>query len=211
MINKDLYSDKKELLKMIESCEDLSDIQAGKDSIFAYDNREGMDLYFHYIDNIDYDQLFDFGSLNVDKHKFYKILNENIDKLLFLMPEKIFFISSEEELESILNEEEYCDEDFDMENHLGKNWSYSSTIIINVKLSKELSEEEGLLDSSKIVLNEIIWTTLIHELRHMVCDLGLIVPEELIPISEGEEDAVEAYGCNVFWDNIVYEDYICFN
>lgn len=212
MINKDLYSNKKEMLKMIEDCEDLSDIQIEEDYIFAYDNREGMDLYFHYINGINYNELFNFGSLNVDKNKFYKILNENIDNLLFLMPRKIFFISSDEELENLLNNEDYVDSEFDIENYLGQNWSCHSTIIINVKLSRELSKEKNNFgESSKIVLNEIIWTTLIHELRHMVCDLGLIVSEELIPISDGSEDTVEEYGRNVFWNNIIYHDYLCFN
>lgn len=212
MISNDLYCDKKELLKMIEDCEDLSDIKIEEDAIFAYDNKEGMDLYFHYINSINYDELFDFGSFDLDKNKFYKILNKNIDNILFLMPKKIFFISSDEELENLLNNEDYIDMDFDIENYLGQNWSYHSTIIINVKLSRELSKEKKIFgESSKIVLNEIIWTTLIHELRHMVCDLGLIVPEELIPISEGAEDAVEEYGCNVFWNNVIYNDYLCFN
>lgn len=44
----------------------------------------------------------------------------------------------------------------------------------------------------------------------MVCDLGIIIPEEIIPVCECAEEKVEDYGNNCFWDCIYYEDYKCF-
>lgn len=149
--------------------------------------------------------------LFIDKNKFFDILDNCLEKILFLMPKKIYFISNGEELDEL--REEYISQSMDINDVLGINWLYDSVIVINAYqcriLAKELSDDT---ESSFITeFNEALWTTLIHELRHMVCDLGVIIPEELIPISEASEENVENYGNACFWDNIYYKDYLCFS
>ena len=197
------------LLDRVKNCEGLSEVEVYDNYVEAFDEINDMYLHFHY--KINYDELFDFGSLKVDKEKFFNVLKNSVEDILFLIPQKIYFISTEEELDTLI-EEEYCTQDMDFNNTLGINWLYDSVIVINVNQCRVVSEEiaNSIGQSFLSVFNEAVWTTLIHELRHMVCDLGVIIPDELIPISEGAEEKVEDYGNNYFWDSIVYTDYICF-
>ena len=207
-----MYLSKEEIIKRVYDCENLTEVEEQEEYVSAYDEDEGRYLYFHYLDNINYDGLFNFGTLKVNKEKFYKILKEVIDPILFLMPEKIFFVSSEKELDDLMDSDEYCSHYMDMNNALGINWSFDNAIVINVKLAKELAKEEEkkFMCNYDTLLNEILWTTLIHELRHMICDNGLIVYDNEIPISEGEEDKVEEYCNNIFDNEIVFKDFIVF-
>lgn len=196
------------LMDLVKNCEGLVEVSDEGKYIEAYDEQEGMYLHFHY--DIDYDTLFDFGSLKVDKEKFFNVVKNNICKELFLMPDKIYFISNEEELDKLLDE--YETHSMDINNMLGINWSCDSVIVINIHQCRIVANEiaGNTKTSFNEIFNEAVWTTLIHELRHMICDLGLIIPDELIPISECEEEKVESYGNSYFWDNIYYEDYECF-
>lgn len=81
------------LMERIEDCEGLIEITDYDNYIEAYDEQEDMYLYFHY--DVDYNNLFDFGTLKVDKEKFFNIVKNCLDKTLFLMPNKIYFISTE--------------------------------------------------------------------------------------------------------------------
>lgn len=197
------------LLERIKDCEGLSEIEEHDDFIEAYDEYQDMYLHFHH--NINYENLFDFGSLQVDKEKFFNILKNCLEDILFLIPQKIYFISNEEELDNLLSSDDYM-QSMDIDRHLGINWLCDSTIVINVALCRKeaqnISNHFG--DSFEDEFNEVVWTTLIHELRHMVCDLGVIIPDEIIPVSEGSQEQVENYGNNCFWNSIVYEDYKCF-
>ena len=203
------FFNKEFLLDRVKNCEGLSEVEVYDNYVEAFDEINDMYLHFHY--KINYDELFDFGSLKVDKEKFFNVLKNSVEDILFLIPQKIYFISTEEELDTLI-EEEYCTQDMDFNNTLGINWLYDSVIVINVNQCRVVSEEiaNSIGQSFLSVFNEAVWTTLIHELRHMVCDLGVIIPDELIPISEGAEEKVEDYGNNYFWDSIVYTDYICF-
>lgn len=211
MCNLNDFFNKDFLLERINNCDGLSEIEDCDNYIEAYDEYEDMFLRFHY--NINYEELFDFGSLNVDKEKFFNVLKNSVEQILFLMPKKIYFISTLEELNELLDTEEYCCQSMDFENHLGINWIFDSTIVINISSCRIVSEEMAnkMGENFETFFNEAIWTTLIHELRHMVCNLGLVIPEDLIPISEGSEERVEEYGNNCFWNSIIYDDYICFH
>ena len=204
------FSNKDFLLERINDCEGLSEIEEYSDYIEAYDEQEDMYLHFHH--NIDFDNLFDFGSFKVNKEKFFNILKNSLDDILFLMPDKIYFISNEDELDELLNSDDYCTQGMDIENCLGINWFCDSTIVINIALCRKLAQEESSKYNEYFedIFSEIVWTTLVHELRHMVCDLGVIIPDELIAISEGSEDNVERYTNNCFHNSIIYDDYKCF-
>lgn len=199
------------LLERIKDCEGLSEIEEHDNFIEAYDEYEDMYLRFHY--NINYENLFDFGSLQVDKEKFFNILKNSLEDILFLMPQKIYFISNEEELDNLLSSDDYFAQSMDMEKVLGINWFCDSTIVINIALCRKLAQEEAneLWENFDDLFNEIVWTTLVHELRHMACDLGAIIPYELIPFEEGSEENVEKYALNCFNNSIIYEDYKCFH
>lgn len=202
------FFNKELLLERIKECEGLIDIEEYDNHIEAYDEQEDMFLSFHH--KIDYNNLFDFGSLQVDKNKFFDML-DCLEKILFLMPKKIYFISNEEELDKLIREE-YDTQSMDLNSVLGINWLCDSVIVINVYQCRLVAKEMSNDTETSFIneFNEVIWTTLIHELRHMVCDLGVIIPEELIPIEEASEENVENYGNTCFWDNIYYKDYICF-
>lgn len=89
-----------------------------------------------------------------------------------------------------------------------------SAIIINVSLCEKTSREinnQYKLDGLSDEINRAIWTTVIHELRHMECDQGYIISEDLIPISESLEDKVENYCNEAFEKKLQYLDFICFS
>ena len=198
------------LIEKLNDCEGVSEVEDCGNYIEAYDEDEDMYLHFHH--NINFNELFDFGSLKVDKQKFFNVLKNSIEDILFLMPKKVYFISNEKELDDLLNIEEYQCQGMDMEKALGINWFCDSTIVINIELCRKLAEEdaEKYLGNFQQIFNEIVWVTLIHELRHMVCDLGVIIPYELIPFEEGSEENVEKYALDCFYKSIIYDDYMCF-
>lgn len=204
VMNKDL------VLNSVINCEGLTEVSTKNGYVYAYDVKEDIELHFNY--EVNFNNLFDFGSLKIDKELFFKVIENNLDENLFLMPQKIFFISSEEELYNLLSRTEYELQGMDFNKNLGINWSYDSTIVINIYKCKEVAKELVAKLNSTLddVFNEILWITLIHELRHMLCDLGFIISEEIIPKEEISEENVEKYGFNCFWNNIYYDDYKCF-
>lgn len=208
MNTKDFFN-KEFLLKRVQDCEGLSEIEEFDDYIEAYDEYE--DMYLRFTHNINFDRLFHFGSFKVDKNKFYNLL-KCLDEILFLMPQDVYFISNEEELDNLLKMERYKCQSMNFKNTLGINWVLDSTIVINVhacrKSAEGISRDFG--DNFEDCFNEAVWTTLIHELRHMVCDLGIIIPEEIIPSLEAKEENVEDYCNSQFWDSLYYKDFICF-
>lgn len=209
MNNLNDFFNKELLMKRIRCCEGLTDIEEYDNHIEAYDEEEDIFLSFHY--KIDYNNLFDFGSLQVDKKQFFDILDECLEKILFLMPNKIYFISNEKELDKLT--EEYDTQSMDFNNTLGINWLCDSVIVINVYQCRIVAKEIAYKTNTPFIntFNEALWTTLIHELRHMMCDLGIIIPEELVPVSEGAEEKVEEYGNECFWNSIYYKNYHCFS
>lgn len=72
-------------------------------------------------EKIDYESLFDFRKVKVDKEKFFNLVKSHLDPLLFLMPKKIHFVTSEDEFDEIIEEEDYseCHSFF-----LMNNWVY---------------------------------------------------------------------------------------
>lgn len=204
---------KEEIIRRVNDCDGLVDIEGNEKYIYAYDKQEDMQLYFKFLEDIDFDSLFDFGTQKVDKEAFYKVIREYIDMNLFIMPEKIYLINNEEELDNLL--EEFPCQGMNMDGTVGINWVEDSVIVINVCLIKKLVNEDIEQYPSinfKEEFNRAMWETLIHELRHMACDIGLIITEDEMPIEEGSEDCVEEYCRKIFETHIEgTKDYMCFS
>lgn len=204
-MNRNNFLDFNFIKEIVKNYEGLESFSEEENYIYAYDSQEDRELYFHDLNKLNYDKIFDFNSLIVNKEKFYKILDENVDKLLFLMINKVLFISSQEELDKYLDIEEYELQSFDIDNYLGISWLDNSTVVVNCKLAKEICKEDCQDNDFlyKQLYDECIWTTLLHELRHLECDLGVIIPEEIIPLEESDEDNVEEYGSNCYYNDIL--------
>ena len=202
---------KDEIIERVNNCEGLSEIEILDDCVSAYDDIEGRELNFRFLENLNFDEIFHFGTFKLDKERFYELLKQ-LDPILFLMPRKIYFISNEEELEKL--EAKYECQSMNIHKHLGINWYADTVIIINIYLIKKIMENKDFSECFSSVdteYNFAVWTTLIHELRHMVCDSGLIISEEEIPLSDGEEDAVEE-NCNYVFDEVIAKNnFLIFN
>lgn len=201
----------KEIIKRVYDCENLEDIEQTDKYIYAYDNQEGKDIYFKFLEDINFEDLFDFGSQEVDKEKFFNLLRSSLDNNLFIIPNKLYFINNQEELDNILDK--FKNDSFDIENMVGMNLYFENCIFINMYLIKKLTLEE--CDMYKDIdyeeeLNISTWQTIIHELRHMLCDSCIIISEEEVPIAEGAEDKVEEYCINTFEENIENLNFCCF-
>lgn len=201
---------KKEIIERVRNCAGLIDIKEDEKHIYAYDEQEKKHCYFRFLENINFEEIFKFGVQEVDKERFFNIL-KTLDLRLFLMPEKIYFINNEEEYSKLV--EEYPSQFMDLENAVGINWYEDNIIVINVllirKLTKELIEENPHFSYEK-ELNIGIWQTLIHELRHMLCDSAVIIYDNEVPIEEADEKKVEEYCREIFEDKVRKMDYICF-
>lgn len=199
----------REVIKRIQHTKGFEIIEQYKDNIKIYDEIENKFLTYRNLLNFNPLSLFYFFSLNVDKEKFINIINL-LDRRFFLKIERVYFINNKKELDFLLNE--FPSQYIDMEKHIGVNFYNDNVIVINTYLIKKLAWEDMCLFQVPFLktFNQIIWKTLIHELRHDLVENPIITDKE-IPLSENCEEKVERYCLEVFNKIVKPRDYICFS
>lgn len=206
-----MYLSREEIIKRVNGYEGFSQIKVMENGISAYDEKKEKYIHFNFLDNINYDNIFCFGSVDIDKENFYKIIKEKLDPILFLTTKKIFFISSNEEVEEVFKNIKIRERDYNsfMENILGVSYLQESVIVINAHLIKEMakecSENERYRFNYKVYLNQLIWTTLIDTLKRMTNINGKRICENEQFIEDIEN---ERYADKVFDDDISCESFL---
>lgn len=97
---------------------------------------------------------------------------------------------------------------------VGQLWFERNIVIINAAYILDVSQEiaasnRDLHDPWFSVENQYqkgVLQTAIHELRHLQMDTNPFLPEDIYPISDSSEEAVEAYSQEVFENNSVIEN-----
>lgn len=181
--------------------------------IEVYDKEEDKFFNYRFLEELDFEDVFQFNSLPVDKERFYRVFKECVDVNMLMIVDKVVFINSEEEYDALI--EEYPEQSIDMEKAVGINFYMDNVVVINVKRIKELVDEEMVnFHSFTLSYHEElamgIWQTLVHELRHNITANPIIL-EDMIPTEEGEEDMVEEYCRKIYEEKIGrHPDYLCF-
>ena len=133
----------------------------------------------------------------------------SLDKNLFTTLEHLCFMWDEEDYDWLFDEtgDEYAK--FIMDDEVvGRMWNERNICIIDVKnifktTYKMMSEDEDSFLGRQYFFEDInngIMMTAIHELRHLMLDTNIILPEDIYPLELSSEDAVEGF-CRDAWDN----------
>lgn len=199
------YFKKDYLIEVLNQIDGMSNISDTGNCIEAYDKNKDINLRLHY--DVNYENLFDFGSLKINKKKFFNIIKNDLEKILFLMPEKIYFVSSQEELSALIKK--YKTQSLS----LNVDWIKHRVIIVNLFACKEnaKSARDKLDLDFKYAYNINIWNRLIRKLRELVCELYSIIPEEFLSLENRTESYIEDYINSCVWDIVYNKNCKCFN
>ena len=205
------YIGYEEMKERILSTEGFDSIEVTDNTISLYDAKDNRFLNYRNLDTVNLREVFNFNSFDLDKDKFFNIVNL-LDKNMFMIVDEIVFINSEKELDVLL--EKYDTQYMDIEKAIGINFFNDNVIVINSYLLKKIVHEDCEDDDClcpKEELSRGIWQTLIHELRHNIV-ANPIITEDEIAIEEADEDLIEEYCISIYEDIICkYEDRYCFN
>lgn len=203
-VNWEDYFKKDYLITILNQTDGILNIVDKDNCIEAYDKNTDTNLRLHY--DVDYENLFDFGSLKINKKKFFNIIKNDLEKILFLMPEKIYFVSSQEELSVLLKKYKT------QSSGLNVHWKEHRVIIINLFASKQKAKwaRDKLDIDFKYAYNINIWNELIRKLRELTCELYSIIPEEFLSLEKRTEDYIEDYINSCTWDIVYNKNNYCF-
>lgn len=196
----------KELVYQVEGFEIESETER---QIDVYDEEENRFLTYAFLETLNIEDVFQFNSLSLDKEKFFNVFRSCVDLNMLLTVKKVVFINNHDELNEL--DEEYPEQYMDIERAVGIQYYDDGIVVINVYKIKELAKELAIGNTESFELAHGIWTTLIHELRHVITTNPIIL-EDQIPAEEAEEDRVEEYCIKVFEEYIqVHPDFMCFS
>ena len=120
----------------------------------------------------------------------------HVERELFTTLDALFFVFNEEGLDEVFDYtgDEYALECIDMDEDIGLMWYEKNIIVINVGLIQKSSED--LADEFRSAASHAsdgIVMTIVHELRHLMLETNVLLPEEKYPDYEVTEAAVEEY------------------
>lgn len=159
----------------------------------------------HFLNSLNIRDLFDFGSVDIDREKFFGLVKQ-LDMTLFMTVKKIVFVQTEEDYNRLFDELRYDFINFDKE--LGKHLLLESTAVINLHAIIKCCKEDPLL--CRYFHEEVnigLWTTLIHELRHVYQNNPLFKNDFNGWTKQQLEDDAEQYCRNEFENWLAFEDY----
>lgn len=155
---------------------------------------------------VNYESLFEFNELSIKESKFMWLFKKYVPASQLVGCSKIIFITDERSLESVYDRYE----DIDIEDNVGLFYYTDSVVLINIMLIREMVDDTVIFEGDKEKEYNIgVWTTLLHEIRHSLCEISMI--DELLPKEAYTEENVETYAINVFEDMECRDDYMCFN
>lgn len=219
---------KQEILKSIKEDEYCEILNENEDYIYVWDSHSDKEIKVNFIENLTLNMFKEKFYISpyipkeykFNKNKLIKKVFELIDKNTFITLNKIYFVYDIKDLDSLyeytndeyayelITVEDEILEEFD-EKILGKIWNEKNICLINMKsiIQESLKEYEknkdlGIYFNIYDMLNWAIWTTLIHECRHLLLDTNIFLPEKEYPDYLSSEDKVEEY-CLDYYEKIV--------
>lgn len=118
---------------------------------------------------------------------------DGLPPVLLMNVKKIYFVRTEEQLDSLYEEDKSPNHTFDLM-HLGQHVWADGTIIISLPAHEVVCKEEAKIELEELgfsdyeaILKRAVWQTIAHELYHSLQDNPLFEEET----TEGEEAAEE--------------------
>ena len=219
--------DKQIILNSLKELEDIVILHEEAESISLFDEANGKELTYYFNEYVtpknlakrvyvsrlipeNYKGIFDKGRI-VDA-----LLNK-IDRNCLLTMNALFIIhdneGDEEDFEDnkdrIALMEHVGGDEYASEvglGNIGVTWWEKNICIINaariIATSQDTCEELDGNDYYVQKETEIgMWTTIIHELRHLLLDTNIILPEDEYPVELAVEEAVEEY-CRAYYEGV---------
>ncbi|MDK2906521.1 MAG: hypothetical protein PWQ37_2803 [Candidatus Petromonas sp.] len=187
VVDQNIGYNKANLIKQIKESWGIEVWDIKEEYIETFDKYWSRIVIFRFPDKLNFEEMFQFNSLDIDKKKFFKIL-QKLDPNLFMTVNQIVIIN---------NKEEYVD-------------LIVSYIIIYMEAIKKVVKEECEIwpySSERAELNRAFWQTLLHELRHSMQENPLFENEFETMNREEKEREAEDYCRRVFQDIIIQNDY----
>lgn len=179
----------------------LYDTQYGKESIHRHPEKWDKKSVLS--------EILETRSKAFNRDKFLSLL-ENMDNSLFQNVQKINFIENEADYTRIMSSEFENADMIDFEEELGKYLFHEDQVLINLHLIKEGAKKISFSESDyEREVNIGIWTTLLHELRH-VYQHSLWTECFGEKYEDIEEDA-EVYAIEEFEKKLVHKDFIIYS
>lgn len=205
-----VYITKEELLKSIADEPSIELLEETVATVTVYDKTEGKEITFTFQEAMSVQWLASKITISESATSIFRLSKEHIAEVLYLnLPSEHFmtlnriFISGNEsdyeKIEDILDAEGYGVDSYN--NQCGVMLNYYNSVVINVNViqavSKEVFPEEyfGKKYESETVRG--FWSTAFHEIRHLMLDTNIFLPEEVYPINLSEEKEVESFGNRV--------------
>lgn len=130
---------------------------------------------------------------SINKNNLINKILKDIDINTFITFNGLWIIENEKDLEELYDftGDQYSLEVIDLEKHLGITWVENGLCIINFKLIRSIVLKEGNINL-KEEINDCLWTTIIHELRHTLF-INFLLPKRLYKAEDNSENSVEDY------------------
>ncbi len=210
-VNQNICYDKANLIKEIRESWGIEIWNIEESSIETFDKYWSRIVIFRFPDRLNFEEMFQFNCLHIDKHKFFKIL-QKLDPDLFMTVNQIVIINNKEEYVDLMKELEGSSfvVDYPETSKMGEHLFNESYIIIYMEAIKKVVKEECEIwpySSERAELNRAFWQTLLHELRHSMQENPLFENEFETMNREEKEREAEDYCRRVFQDIIIQNDY----
>lgn len=183
----------------IADCEGLSKkVTETPDGIRVWDRTARRWLSFRPADTLDVADVFEFGSLPVDRENFLTAVRCCLAPWELALVAKVIFVNSMEERRAVAARFPHQTINW---RALGTHLFEDNVVLVNVMNIKtaviEEMEEDILLTGYPLAspadeMHRGIWETVVHEIRHNCVENPLIYDNEL-PLAENLEDAIEHY------------------
>lgn len=142
-VNQNICYDKANLIKEIRESWGIEIWNIEESSIETFDKYWSRIVIFRFPDRLNFEEMFQFNCLHIDKHKFFKIL-QKLDPDLFMTVNQIVIINNKEEYVDLMKELEGSSfvVDYPETSKMGEHLFNESYIIIYMEAIKKVVKEE---------------------------------------------------------------------
>jgi hypothetical protein len=160
-----------------------------QEKIIVTDYNEGREVWVW--KSIDYDRIFEFNGLQIDKETLYPLLNK-LSPVLFMTIKKIVFINSKDDLDRLNKELDRRFSEEKLRDDKPCEYLFQEDIIVIymtyiLDYDKELFPNGPEEEKWKAVINESILVNIIYELRHSY-QANPVFADEYVKMSKSEKD-----------------------
>lgn len=197
---------KEEILSSLTLLKDeISIEEETEDHITFFDEVRLKGLTYYFTENLSLESLKErvyISPLLIDIVDVDAVLNyliTTVDKMCLLTLDRLYLTYNEDDYQHLYNYtgDEYALYILENESFVGITWVERNICIVDVNRVLKSAQEMAYLEASFDIVpkfNKELCVTVIHELRHLLLETNILLPEEEYPHSLGSEENVEVYG-----------------